>query len=379
MLNKDTKLKLIPFNKKGSGIHIKKENKGKFTDYCGGNVTNECIQRGKNSSNPAIRKRATFAANARKWKHEKGGQIKKYQQAGTITMEDRLNKWRKEIDREILTNNNYSIPSDNTQVVVNPATRSIQPKIKRKLRPSRRATAQFVQGQNLSPGLQKEKDYQDSLRTQAIQNEENFDNGVRALSSLGALTLPSTYVGFAMGNYNEPGTGNTAVDLGIDLLSPIIASKTLKAGKFLWNNGKLVQNVFPATKGNFYRVVKNDAIQDANNTGIIRSKGFKGAPYFSTDEPVIYYDNRSIIEGTPETPVKWTNAYGRTTYEGIPTTQPIEMFENPKPSNLFPIKEGITGLEVIPWKGNNYQIPTTGFSYWKKHPIIGWRQHQFKK
>ena len=54
-------------------IHIKKENRGKFTDYCGGKVTSECIQRGKNSSDPKIRKRATFAANARTWKHQKGG------------------------------------------------------------------------------------------------------------------------------------------------------------------------------------------------------------------------------------------------------------------------------------------------------------------
>ena len=50
-----------------SGIKIKKENKGKFTDYCSGKVTEECIQQGKNSSYTKIRKRATFAANARKW------------------------------------------------------------------------------------------------------------------------------------------------------------------------------------------------------------------------------------------------------------------------------------------------------------------------
>ena len=61
--------------KKGNKIHIKKANRGKFTDYCGGKVTNECIQRGKNSSDPAVRKRATFAANARKWNHKKGGVI----------------------------------------------------------------------------------------------------------------------------------------------------------------------------------------------------------------------------------------------------------------------------------------------------------------
>ena len=55
--------------KKGNKIKIKKENRGKFTEYCGGNVTQECIQRGKNSPDPKIRKRATFADNSRKWKH----------------------------------------------------------------------------------------------------------------------------------------------------------------------------------------------------------------------------------------------------------------------------------------------------------------------
>lgn len=61
-------LEPLPF-KKGGKIHIKKQNRGKFTSWCGGKVTSECIARGKASSNPAIRKRATFAANARKWKH----------------------------------------------------------------------------------------------------------------------------------------------------------------------------------------------------------------------------------------------------------------------------------------------------------------------
>lgn len=58
---------LINVDKKGSKIHIKKANRGKFTDYCGGKVTSECIARGKRSPDPKIRKRATFAANARKW------------------------------------------------------------------------------------------------------------------------------------------------------------------------------------------------------------------------------------------------------------------------------------------------------------------------
>lgn len=63
---------------KGGKIHIKKANRGKFTKYCGGKVTSECIAKGKRSSNPAVRKRATFAANARKWKHEDGGPLNPY-------------------------------------------------------------------------------------------------------------------------------------------------------------------------------------------------------------------------------------------------------------------------------------------------------------
>lgn len=63
----------INYYKGGGAIHIKKENRGKFTDYCGGKVTESCISQGKNSSSSAVRKRAVFAENARKWKHAKGG------------------------------------------------------------------------------------------------------------------------------------------------------------------------------------------------------------------------------------------------------------------------------------------------------------------
>lgn len=64
---------LIPIGK--SGIHIKKKNRGSFTEYCGGKVTDACIQKAKNSSSSAIRKKAVFAENARGWarKHQEGG------------------------------------------------------------------------------------------------------------------------------------------------------------------------------------------------------------------------------------------------------------------------------------------------------------------
>lgn len=50
-----------------SKIKIKPENVGKFTKYCGGKVTNECIQKGLASASSAVRKRANFARNARRW------------------------------------------------------------------------------------------------------------------------------------------------------------------------------------------------------------------------------------------------------------------------------------------------------------------------
>jgi len=58
--------------KKKSGIHIKPSREGSFTAWCTRQgfkgVTSECISKGLASSNPAIRKKANFARNARKWK-----------------------------------------------------------------------------------------------------------------------------------------------------------------------------------------------------------------------------------------------------------------------------------------------------------------------
>lgn len=58
-----------------TGIKIKKSHKGLFTKYCGGNVTSACIAKAKASGNPTLIKRATFAQNSRKWKHQYGGTL----------------------------------------------------------------------------------------------------------------------------------------------------------------------------------------------------------------------------------------------------------------------------------------------------------------
>ena len=64
----------IPIFKQG-GIHIKKKNRGKFTEYCNGKVTQKCIDKAKRSGTKKLVKRAVFAENSRKWKHQKGGVI----------------------------------------------------------------------------------------------------------------------------------------------------------------------------------------------------------------------------------------------------------------------------------------------------------------
>lgn len=62
-----------------SGIKIKKKNRGKLRAHAGAkkgkNIPVSTLRRLKKSKSAAVRKRATFALNARKWK--KGGRRKK--------------------------------------------------------------------------------------------------------------------------------------------------------------------------------------------------------------------------------------------------------------------------------------------------------------
>ena len=61
-----------------SKIHIKKENRGKFTAWAkkkgmakkNGKVSSKAIAAGLKSKDPAVRKRANFARNAKKWRHK---------------------------------------------------------------------------------------------------------------------------------------------------------------------------------------------------------------------------------------------------------------------------------------------------------------------
>lgn len=68
--------KTILYWKSGSKIHIKPENKGKFTATM--KRTGKTAEELSHSKNPLTRKRAIFALNARKWKHQEGGLFKSF-------------------------------------------------------------------------------------------------------------------------------------------------------------------------------------------------------------------------------------------------------------------------------------------------------------
>jgi hypothetical protein len=81
----------IPILRKG-GIHIKKKNKGKFTASAkrAGMGVQEFAQHvlaNKDKYSSTLVKRANFARNAKKFKHENGGIIR-FQPGGTVKLDD---------------------------------------------------------------------------------------------------------------------------------------------------------------------------------------------------------------------------------------------------------------------------------------------------
>lgn len=61
------------FFAEGGGIHIKPENRGKFTETK--RRTGKTTEELTHSKNPLTRKRAIFAQNAKKWHHAFGGDL----------------------------------------------------------------------------------------------------------------------------------------------------------------------------------------------------------------------------------------------------------------------------------------------------------------
>lgn len=71
----------VPYYKEGNTIHIKKENRGKFTRSAkehgmGVQEFATHVLNNKDKYNPTLIKRANFAKNTKKFKHAKGKLIK---------------------------------------------------------------------------------------------------------------------------------------------------------------------------------------------------------------------------------------------------------------------------------------------------------------
>lgn len=69
--DEDTDYSIDSVREAKSGIHIKPENKGKFTAYK--NRTGKTTEEALHSKDPHVRKMANFAKNAKKWKHGEDG------------------------------------------------------------------------------------------------------------------------------------------------------------------------------------------------------------------------------------------------------------------------------------------------------------------
>ena len=86
-------LENIPSFKKGSGIHIKKKNRGKFTKSA--KAAGESVQEhaahvlSDPNATPLQKKRANFARNAAKWKHQFGGTIRTKEEVDAINQSNR--------------------------------------------------------------------------------------------------------------------------------------------------------------------------------------------------------------------------------------------------------------------------------------------------
>ena len=91
----------VPSLKEGSEIHIKKENRGKFTEYCDGKVTQKCIDKAKQSGNKKLVKRAVFAENAKAWKHQEGGTIEDQIVNRALTQKQPSSNYNSAVDLDV--------------------------------------------------------------------------------------------------------------------------------------------------------------------------------------------------------------------------------------------------------------------------------------
>ena len=104
-----------------SGIKIKESNKGKFTKYCNGKVTQECINRAKKSGNKKLIKRAVFAENSKKWSKKGQNGLKLYPVVDTPDWAKKYFKSNPNVSGMAIGGGMNGVEGDR-QVILNPYT-----------------------------------------------------------------------------------------------------------------------------------------------------------------------------------------------------------------------------------------------------------------
>lgn len=129
--NKSDTVKGIADVYSGGGIHIKPENKGKFTAFAkrkgmGVQEAASHVLANKDRYSPTVVKRANFARNASKWEHEDGGLVKYWnggpESGRPVLVTDMLEP---EIPSDEITKPKYTIQTDNTVVPKGPFTQPV--------------------------------------------------------------------------------------------------------------------------------------------------------------------------------------------------------------------------------------------------------------
>lgn len=236
--------------------------------------------------------------------------------------------------------------------------------------------------------------------------------------------------------------GKYALNKVADLAKPMynatadLATNAIDKARWLYNEGNIFNARMKYNPENFYRVVGQDAIEDANLTGLIRANpnsAFK-VPYFGykrLNPSLRARGDRSIIEGSPESAETWADSWRYDSRKSFiedklknltseirsmkdsemsqlytdqevqallkerafwkdlsdhsfrdireaPTTRPLstEYFEEisqNKPGWMMEF-----GTETFPSNAGSTSVPVDNFVYWRRYPILGWRANSFR-
>lgn len=231
----------------------------------------------------------------------------------------------------------------------------------------------------------KEADY----KHQQYQKAKDDQKRAEGFENLMKLTSPSTYVEAATGEQLTP-AGKLATDMAIFGLAggaKSLLTRGQNASKFIWNNGKIIQNTFPYNPRNWYRGVGYTALKDAEETGVVRGihrwNNQIIGPYFGRGfQP--HQGAPIIIEGTPES-ATWVDPFSKTlkTHSTEPIRDNASILTNKgkldyskltKENGFLQEGQSYEGFPMT--NGDVNATPVNNFVFYKKYPVIGWRPYK---